>query len=62
MLFRSLQQANKAQDALELLYSVLKKELGFGDARKLMMDMMNALADGDPLKSEYRRKVYSLLY
>ena len=57
-----LQQANKAQDALELLYSVLKKELGFGDARKLMMDMMNALADGDPLKSEYRRKVYSLLY
>jgi putative thioredoxin len=57
-----LQQANKAQDALELLYTVLKKELGFGDARKLMMDMMNALADGDPLKSEYRRKVYSLLY
>jgi Thioredoxin domain-containing protein len=57
-----LQQANKAQDALELLYSVLKKELGFGDARKIMMDMMNALADGDPLKSEYRRKVYSLLY
>jgi putative thioredoxin len=41
---------------------VLKKELGFGDARKLMMDMVNALADGDPLKSEYRRKVYSLLY
>ena len=57
-----LQQANKAQDALALLYSVLKKELGFGDARKLMMDMMNALPDGDPLKSEYRRKVYSLLY
>ncbi|WP_052010106.1 MULTISPECIES: thioredoxin [unclassified Alteromonas] len=57
-----LQQANKAQDALALLYAVLKKELGFGNARKLMMDMMNALPDGDPLKSEYRRKVYSLLY
>ncbi|MEC8374420.1 MAG: tetratricopeptide repeat protein, partial [Pseudomonadota bacterium] len=57
-----LQQANKVQDAIELLYGVLKKELGFGDARKLMMDMMNALPDGDPLKSEYRRKVYSLLY
>lgn len=57
-----LQQANKAQDALALLYVVLKKELGFGNARKLMMDMMNALPDGDPLKSEYRRKVYSLLY
>lgn len=57
-----LHQANKAQDALSLLFGVLKKDLGFGDARKLMMDMVNALADGDPLKSEYRRKVYSLLY
>ncbi len=57
-----LHQANKAQEALSLLYSVLKKDLGFGDARKLMMDMMNALPDGDPLKSEYRRKMYSLLY
>lgn len=57
-----LHQANKSQDALALLYTVLKKELSFGNARQLMMDMMNALPDGDPLKSEYRRKVYSLLY
>ena len=57
-----LQQAHKADEALELLYTVLKKDLGFGDARKLMLDMVNALADGDPLKSEYRRKVYGLLY
>ncbi len=57
-----LQQAHKADEALELLYTVLKKDLNFGDARKLMLDMVNALADGDPLKSEYRRKVYGLLY
>lgn len=57
-----LQQASKAGEALELLFSVLKQDLAFGDARKLMMDMVNALADGDPLKSEYRRKVYGLLY
>lgn len=57
-----LQQASKAEEALELLFSVLRKDLAFGDARKLMMDMVNALADGDPLKSEYRRKVYGLLY
>lgn len=57
-----LQQAHKADEALELLYTVLKKDLSFGDARKLMLDMVNALADGDPLKSQYRRKVYGLLY
>ncbi|GEA10222.1 thioredoxin [Alteromonas sp. KUL49] len=57
-----LQQASKAEEALALLFSVLRKDLAFGDARKLMMDMVNALADGDPLKSEYRRKVYGLLY
>ncbi|MEW9797445.1 thioredoxin [Alteromonas sp. CYL-A6] len=58
----ALQQAHRNEEALELLYSVLCKELSFGDARKLMLDMINALADGDPLKSTYRRKVYGLLY
>ncbi len=57
-----LQQAHKADEALALLYTVLKTDLNFGEARKLMLDMVNALADGDPLKSEYRRKVYGLLY
>lgn len=57
-----LQQAHKSADALALLFSVLSKDLNFGEAKKLMLDMINALPDGDPLKSEYRRKVYSLLY
>lgn len=57
-----LQQANKAEDALGLLLSVLKKDLNFGDAKKTMLDMINALPDGEPLKSLYRRKVYALLY
>lgn len=57
-----LHQANKTEDALELLFSVLRQELGFGDARKITLDMINALPDGDPLKSKYRRKIYSLLY
>lgn len=57
-----LQQAHKSQEALSLLYEVVQKDLGFGDARKTMLDMINALADGDPLKSAYRRKLYSLLY
>ncbi|WP_100658100.1 thioredoxin [Alteromonas flava] len=57
-----LQQANKHEEALTLLYSVISKDLNFGDAKKLFLDMVNALPDGDALKSTYRRKIYSLLY
>jgi putative thioredoxin len=57
-----LHQAHKSEQALSLLFEVVKKDLGFGDAKKTILDMINALVDGDPLKSAYRRKVYSLLY
>lgn len=57
-----LQQASKYEEALELLFNVLKRDLNFGEAKKLFLDMVNALPDGDPLKSGYRRKIYSLLY
>ncbi|GAA0859796.1 co-chaperone YbbN [Aliiglaciecola litoralis] len=57
-----LHQANKIQEALDLLFSVLKKDLGFGEAKKLTLDMINAMPDGDPIKSASRRKIYSLLY
>ncbi|MFT4809123.1 MAG: putative thioredoxin [Paraglaciecola sp.] len=57
-----LHQANQIEEALELILSVLYKDLNFGDAKKLTLDMINALPDGDPLKSKYRRKVYGLLY
>ena len=57
-----LQQANQIEEALELILSVLYKDLHFGDAKKLTLDMINALPDGDPLKSKFRRKVYGLLY
>lgn len=57
-----LHQANQIEEALELILSVLYKDLNFGEAKKLTLDMINALPDGDPLKSKYRRKVYSLLY
>lgn len=57
-----LQQAHKVDEALPLLHEVLLTDLNFGEAKKVMLDMINALADGDPQKSLYRRKVYSLLY
>lgn len=57
-----LRQANQLEDALELMHSVLLKDLNFAEAKKLMLDMINALPDGEPLKSKFRRKIYSLLY
>lgn len=57
-----LHQANQNEDALELLISVLIKDLNFGEAKKVTLDMINALPDGEPLKSKFRRKIYSLLY
>lgn len=57
-----LRQANQMPEALELMLSVLLIDLNFGEAKKLMLDMINALPDGEPLKSKYRRKIYSLLY
>ena len=57
-----LHQANQHEEALTLLLSVLKRDLNFADAKKVTLDMINALPDGEPLKSEYRRKIYSLLY
>ena len=57
-----LHQANQVEEALQLILSVLYKDLNYGEAKKLTLDMINALPDGDPLKSKYRRKVYGLLY
>lgn len=57
-----LHQANQAEEALILLFGVLVKDLNFAEAKKTALDMINALPDGDPLKSTYRRKIYSLLY
>ena len=51
------------QEALSLLYSLLSKDLGYenGDAKKIMLDIL-ATIDDATLVSEYRRKLYSLLY
>lgn len=56
------QQANKSEEALTLLLAVLKKDLNFGEAKKIMIDILNALPDGDPLASQFRRQLYALLY
>ncbi len=57
-----LSQAERSEEALELLFSVLKADLNFMDAKKHFLDILATLPDGDPLALNYRRKMYSLLY
>ena len=56
-------QVNRNSDALALLYKILSTDLGYenGDAKKSMLDLL-AIIDDLALVSEYRRKLYSLLY
>lgn len=55
-------QAKRHQEALDLLFDVLRRDMDFADARKTTVDIINNLPDGDPLASASRRKLYSLLY
>ncbi|MFZ4834448.1 co-chaperone YbbN [Rouxiella sp. Mn2063] len=59
-----LHQVARNEEALELLFNHLKKDLGAGNgsARKTMMDILAAMGTGDVLAGKYRRKLYSLLY
>jgi len=56
-------QAKRYQEALHLLYEVLRHEISYeqGDAKKTMLDLL-ATIDDAALVSAYRRKLYSLLY
>ena len=56
-------QAKRYQEALNLLYSILCNDIGYenGDAKKTMLDLL-ATIDDAALVSQYRRKLYSLLY
>lgn len=51
-------------EALQLLYDLLRSDLGYkdGEARKIFNDVLAVLGKGDPLAVEYQRKLYTLLY
>jgi len=57
-------QANRSEDALELLLGCLRKDLNAanGDAKKAMTDILSALDNANALKAKYQRKLYTLLY
>ncbi|KPD03355.1 co-chaperone YbbN [Moellerella wisconsensis] len=59
-----LHEVSRNEEALALLFSFLKTDLSVADGamKKTMMDIMSAMGTGDALASQYRRKMYSLLY
>lgn len=59
-----LHQVGRNEEALALLYCHLRKDLGAADGkiRKIMMDILATLGNGDALASKYRRQLYALLY
>ncbi len=59
-----LHQVGRNEEALELLFSHLRKDLAAanGEARKMLQEILAALGTGDALASKYRRQLYSLLY
>jgi len=58
----ALHHVQRDQEALDLLFEVLKKDLGFDESKKIYLDIIAALPDGDELAGKYRRKLYALLY
>lgn len=52
----------RSEEALALLLQILQQDLNFGQSKKLFLDILAALPKGDPLASQYRRKLYALLY
>ncbi len=58
-----LQSVNKHADAVALLFGILQKEYDFldGGARKTFLEILAVMTD-HAMVSEYRRKLYSLMY
>ena len=55
-------QVNRNEEALEILFSLVKKNADEGESKRLLLDVLKALPEGDPLASKYRRKLFSMMY
>ena len=59
-----LSQADRHEEALEILLNLLRKDLGFADgaAKQAYLDIVKALGAGDPVATTYQRKLMTLLF
>ncbi|WCE30502.1 co-chaperone YbbN [Vibrio sp. SCSIO 43137] len=57
-------QVNRSEEALQLLWVFLSRDLNAldGEVKKAFMDILSALGQGNAVAAKYRRNLYSLLY
>lgn len=54
-------QVGRQEEALALLFGILRRDMAFGDAKKIYLDILTTMG-AQPAAQQYRRKLYSLLY
>lgn len=59
-----LHQAGRNEEALTLLFEILKTDLNAqnGEVKQQFLSILSAMGNTDPLTNKFRRLVYSLLY
>ncbi len=55
-------QVNRYEEALILLFRQVQSDSSDAESKKLLLDIIKALPDGDALVTKYRRKLYTLMY
>ncbi|GGB51637.1 tetratricopeptide repeat protein [Shewanella inventionis] len=63
-LAKALNISHRNEEALELLFAILQKDLGAldGKVKQVFMEILTAIGQGNTLANQYRRKLYTLLY
>ena len=55
-------QVNRNDEALAILFLLIQQDGSDQESKTLLLDILKALPDGDPLATQYRRKLYTLMY
>lgn len=55
-------QVNRNADALTILFRLVQKDGSDITSKDLLLDVLKSLPDGDALATQYRRKLYTLMY
>ncbi|WP_286263013.1 tetratricopeptide repeat protein [Thalassotalea atypica] len=55
-------QNNRQEEALTLLFRRVQSVRDDEESKKLLLDVLKALPEGDALATKYRRKLYTLMY
>ena len=55
-------QVNRNEDALAILFNLVRKDGSDQVSKDLLLDILKLLPEGDVLATKYRRKLYTLMY